>query len=153
MDFGAREIKSYTMKREFYTQYPTDPPEWYWERGLHDACVVGAETYEFPFDYNKYVVKKNKYDRNMLALKMDARSAMFDFHVKEIRFYNYKILTEEIDLTNGELFGKEKIWWLADQLTEQNGKYKLDILLEYFDSYKRQFHLKLRFDRAEVDRE
>ena len=140
------------MKREFYTKYPENPPAWYWERGLHDACVVGVEKHEFPFDYNKYVGEKNKYDRNMLALKIDARSAMFDFDVKEIRFYNYKILTDEIDIINGDLFSKKKIWWLADQLTEQNGKYKLDILLESADTHQRQFHLKLRFDRAEVDR-
>ena len=119
---------------------------------MHDAFVVGVEVYEFPFDYNKYVGEKNKYDRNMLALKIDARSAMFDFDVKEIRFYNYKILTDEIDIINGDLFSKKKIWWLADQLTEQNGKYELDILLESVDTHQRQFHLKLRFDRAEVDR-
>ena len=119
---------------------------------MHDALVVGVEKYEFPFDYNKYVGEKNKYDRNMLTLKMDARSAMFDFGVKEIRFYNYKILTDEIDIINGDLFSKKKIWWLADQLTEQNGKYELDILLESIDTHQRQFHLKLRFDRAEVDR-
>ena len=141
------------MKREFYTKYPENPPAWYWERGLHDAFVVGVEVYEFPFDYNKYVGEKNRYNRNMLILKMDARSAMFDFGVKEIRFYNYKILIDEIDLTNCDLFSKKKIWWLADQLTEQNGKYELDILLESIDTYQRQFHLKLRFDRAEVDRE
>ena len=140
------------MKREFYTKYPENPPAWYWERGLHDAFVVGVEKYEFPFDYNKYVGEKNKYDRNMLALKIDAKSAMFDFDVKEIRFYNYKILTDEIDIINGDLFSKKKIWWLADQLTEQNGKYELDILLESADTHQRQFHLKLRFDRAEVDR-
>ena len=140
------------MKREFYTKYPENSPAWYWERGLHDAFVVGVEVYEFPFDYNKYVGEKNKYDRNMLALKIDAKSAMFDFDVKEIRFYNYKILTDEIDIINGDLFSKKKIWWLADQLTEQNGKYELDILLESIDTHQRQFHLKLRFDRAEVDR-
>ena len=140
------------MKREFYTKYPQNPSTWYWERGLHDAVVVGVEKYEFPFDYNKYVGEKNKYDRNMLALKIDAESAMFDFHVKEIRFYNYKILTDEIDIINGDLFSKKKIWWRADQLTEQNGKYELDILLESADKHQRQFHLKLRFDRAEVDR-
>ena len=141
------------MKREFHTKYPENPPAWYWERGLHDAFVIGLETYEFPFDYNKYVGEKSRYNRNMLILKIDAKSAMFDFGVKEIRFYNYKILIDEIDQTNCDLFSKKKIWWLADQLTEQNGKYELDILLESIDTYQRQFHLKLRFDRAEVDRE
>ena len=140
------------MKREFYTQYPKNPPAWYWERGLHDACIVETDTYEFPFDYNKYAVEKNKYDRNMLSLKIDAKSAMFDFGVKEIRFYNYKILSDGIEPANGDLFSKKKIWWLADQLTEQNGRYELDILLKDLDLHQKQFHFKLRFDRAEVDR-
>ena len=33
-------------------------PEWYWVSGLHDACIIGVELFEFPFDYNKYVGKK-----------------------------------------------------------------------------------------------
>ena len=140
------------MKRTFYTKYPENPPTWYWEKGLHDACIVGVETYEFPFDYNKYAGLKNRYDRNVLTLKIDAKGAMFDFRVTEIRFYNYKILSEGIDFVNTELFGERKVWWLADQLIEQNGRYELDILLENFDPHQKQFHLKLRFDRAEVDR-
>ena len=35
----------------------------------------------------------------MLSLKIGAKGALFDSHVKEIRFYNYKILPESIDLT------------------------------------------------------
>ena len=31
----------------FYTEYPENPPDWYREAGLHDACIA----YEFPFDY------------------------------------------------------------------------------------------------------
>ena len=140
------------MERSFYTKHPENPPAWYWEKGLHDACIVGVETCEFPFDYNKYTSEKNKYDRNMLTLKIDASGAMFDVHITEIRFYNYKILSEDIDFTSGKLLGKTKAWWLADQLTEQDGRYELDILLHAFDSHQKQFHLKLRFDRAEVDR-
>lgn len=135
------------MKRAFYTKYPENPPEWYWKKGLHDAFIIDVEAYEFPFDYDKYKGQKNQYNRNMLSLKIDAKGAMFDFHVKEIKFFNYKILSDGIGFS-----GKKKIWWLADQLTEQNGKYELDILLEDSDSYPEQFHLKLRFERAEVDR-
>jgi hypothetical protein len=43
--------------------------------------------------------EKNKYDRNMLSLKIGDTGALFDSRVKEIRFYNYKILPESIDLT------------------------------------------------------
>ena len=76
----------------------------------------------------------------------------YDSRVKEMRFYNYKLLPESVDLMSLEPFEKNKVWWLADQLTEQNGKYELDILLEICVPHQRQFHLKLRFDRAEVDR-
>ena len=138
--------------REFYTEYPENPPDWYWESGLHDACIIGVETYEFPFDYNKYTTQKNQYDRNMLLLKIDAKGAMFDFHVKEIRLFNYKMLPESVDLMGIEPSKKNKVWWLADQLTEQNGKYELDILLEICVPHQKQFHLKLRFGHAEVDR-
>ena len=133
--------------REFYTDYPENPPDWYWEAGLHDACIVGVESYEFPFDYNKYAAEKNKYNRNMLFLKIDAKGALYDFRIREIRFFNYKILSDGVELS-----GRKKIWWLADQLTENNGRYELDIMLEDLDSYPEQFHFKLRFERAEVDR-
>ena len=133
--------------REFYTEYPENPPDWYWENGLHDACIVGVESYEFPFDYNKYTADKNKYDRNMLSLKIDAKGALYDFRVKEIRFFNYKITSDGVELS-----GRKKIWWLADKLIEANGRYELDILLVDVDSCPEQFHFKLRFDRAEVDR-
>ncbi len=138
--------------RIFYTEYPENPPDWYQDNGLHDACIVGVDTYEFPFDYNKYTAEKNKYDRNVLSLRIDAKGALYDSRVKEIRFYNYKLLPESVDLMSLEPFEKNKVWWLADQLTEQNGKYELDILLEICVPHQRQFHLKLRFDRAEVDR-
>ena len=138
--------------RIFYTEYPENPPEWYWESGLHDACIIGVETYEFPFDYSKYTAEKNKYDRNMLSLRIDAKGALYDSRVKEIRFYNYKLLAESVDLASLEPSEKNKVWWLADQLTEQNEKYELDILLEICVPHQKQFHLRLRFDRAEVDR-
>lgn len=111
-----------------------------------------TEVYEFPLDYNKYTREKNKYDRNMLSLKIDAKGALYDSHVKEIRFFNYKILPESIDLTSFELSEKNKVWWFADRLCETGGKYELDVLLEICVPYQKQFHLKLRFGRAEVDR-
>ena len=138
--------------RIFYTEYPENPPDWYWESGLHDASIIGVDTYEFPFDYDKYTAKKNKYDRNVLSLRIDAKGALYDSRVKEIRFYNYKLLPESVDWMSLEPSEKNKVWWLADQLTEQNEKYELDILLEICVPHQRQFHLKLRFDRAEVDR-
>ena len=36
----------------YISNYPDNPPEWYWISGLHDACIIGTESFEFPFDYN-----------------------------------------------------------------------------------------------------
>lgn len=72
---------------------------------------------------------------------------MYDFQVKEIRFFNYKILSDNIELKN-----RKKIWWLADRLTEENGYYILEIDLQDFDSFSQEFTFKVKFDRAEVDR-
>jgi len=138
------------MKRTFHTEYPENPPEWYWKKGLHDAFVVGVEAHEIPFDYNQSAGQKSRYDRNVLTLKLDAKGAMFDFCVQKIRFFNYKILPESFDPASVDPTSKRKLCWLADKLTEESGRYVLDILLE---DYPEQFHLKLRFDRAEVDRE
>ena len=134
-------------KKIYQSEYPQNPPEWYWVKGLHDACIVGVETIEFSFDYEKYTEQKNEYTRNALIFKVDSNGAMFDFHVKEIRFYNYKILSKEVDLT-----GRKKIWWLEDKLTEENGNYILEITLEDTDPTPEQFSFKVKFERAEVDR-
>lgn len=134
-------------KKIYQSAYPQNPPEWYWVKGLHDACIVGVETIEFPFDYGKYTEQKNEYTRNALIFKVNSKGTMFDFHVKEIRFYNYKILSKEVDLT-----GRKKIWWLEDKLTEENGNYILEITLEDTNSTPEQFSFKVKFERAEVDR-
>ena len=134
-------------KKIYQSEYPQNPPEWSWMKGLHDACIVDVETIEFSFDYEKYTEQKNEYTRNALIFKVDSNGAMFDFHVKEIRFYNYKILSKEVDLT-----GRKKIWWLEDKLTEENGNYILEITLEDTNSTPEQFSFKVKFERAEVDR-
>ena len=36
-------------------EYASHYPEWYWTTGLHDAGIVGVESFEFPFDYNKFI--------------------------------------------------------------------------------------------------
>lgn len=72
--------------RIYISNHPDNPPEWYWISGLHDACIVGVEIFEFPFDYNKFVGEKNKYNRNLMTLKINAKGALHDNMVKEIRF-------------------------------------------------------------------
>ena len=126
---------------------PQNPPEWYWINGLHDAGIVRVEIFEFPFDYNKFVGEKNKYNRNLLVLKINAQGALYDNSVEEIHLYNYKILTPDISLEN-----RKTIWWLADRLIEQDDHYLLEMDLQDFDSFPEDFTFKIKFDRAEVKR-
>lgn len=112
-----------------------------------NACSTGVEAFEFPFDYNRFIGRKNNYDRNLLTLKINAKGAMFDSSVKEIRFFNYKILTEDISLEN-----RNKVWWLADRLEKVGEHYTLEIDLQDFDSDPENFIFKIRFDYAEVER-
>ena len=136
------------QKGKVYTSsHPSNPPEWYWVRGLHDACIVGVETFAFPFDYNKFIREKNKYNRNLLTLRINAKGALFDNTVKEIRLFNHKILTDDISLE-----GREKVWWLADRLVDHGDYYTLEIDLQDFDSSPEDFTLEIKFDRAEVVR-
>ena len=135
-------------RKEYKSKYINNFPEWYWQRGLHDAAIVSVESFEFPFDYNKYVGEKNKLNRNLFVLKIDAEDALFDSDVKEIRLFNYKIISNTVRLEN-----RKKIWWLSDRLTEENGNYFLEIDLQDFDSFPKEFTFKIKFERAEVDRD
>ncbi len=91
--------------------------------------------------------EKNKYNRNLLTLKINSKGALYDSTVKEIRFFNYKILTDNISLV-----GREKVWWLADRLVDHGEYYTLEIDLHDFDSYPEDFTFKIKFERAEVER-
>ena len=133
--------------RIYSSSHPDNPPEWYWVSGLHDACIVGVESFEFPFDYNKFVGEKNKYNRNLFAVKINAKGALYDNTVKEIRFFNYKVLTDQITL-----IGRNKIWWMADKLVDHGDYYTLEIELQDFDFDPEDFTYKIKFERAEVDR-
>ena len=133
--------------REYMSHYPENPPEWYWVNGLHDAGIIGVESYEFSFDYNKFAEEKSNYNRNLLILKIDAKGALYDNFVEEIRLYNYKILTPDISLEY-----KKTIWWLADRLTVNENYYILEIDLQVFDAYPKDFTFKIKFEKAEVKR-
>ena len=100
-----------------------------------------------PFDYNKFIGEKNKYNRNLITLKINARGALYDSEVKEIRLFNYRILTEDISLEN-----RDRVWWLADRLVDHGDCYTLEIDLQDFDAYPEEFTFKIKFERAEVDR-
>lgn len=129
------------------SHHPDNPPEWYWMNGLHDAGIMGVETFEFPFDYNKFAGEKNKYNRNLLVLKINAKGALYDTSVQEIHFYNYKILTPDISLD-----GRKTIWWLSDRLSENENRYVLEIDLQDLDAYPEDFTFKIKFEKVEVKR-
>ena len=131
----------------YISNYPDNPPQWYWVSGLHDACIIGIESFEFPFDYNKFIGEKNKYNRNLITLRINAKGALYDNEVKEIRLFNYRILTEDISLES-----RDKVWWLADRLVDHGNYYTLEIDLQDFDSVPEEFTFKIKFERAEVDR-
>lgn len=135
------------MAKLYMSSYPDNPPDWYWVKGLHDACIVNVECFEFPFDYHRFVGKKSSYDRNLMLLTIDASGALYEQGIKEIKLFNFKIMTNTI-----ELQGRESIWWLADRLTEKDGRYDLEIDLQDLDSSPADFTFKIKFERAEVVR-
>lgn len=114
-------------------------PDWYWCLGLHDAVILSAEQLEFPYDY-----RQKDPIRNCFVIRLDPRQAMFD-RVKEIRLYNYKILTPEIDLAQ-----IDKPWWIKDALTQTDGGYHLAITVESANGDRVDF--KIRFRQAEVEK-
>ena len=129
----------------YNSHYPENPPEWYWISGLQDACVVGVESFEFPFDYGRFVGEKNKCDQNLLLLRINSKGALYDNSITEIRFYNYEILSSEIALQC-----RKNIWWLADRLIEDKECYVLEVDFHDYDTEPEEFIFKIRFERAEV---
>ena len=134
-------------KRNSQTQSPESPPAWYWVKGLHDAHITLVESFEFPFDYDHFTREKNTYDRNCLILTVDAAGAMFDTSVREIRLYNYKYLSPE---TTPE--GHGTLWWIGDRLTVRDGRFELEIDLYDGEAFPEEFTVRVRFERAEVER-
>ena len=134
-------------KRNLQAHSPESPPAWYWVKGLHDAHITLVESFEFPFDYDRYTREKNPYDRNCLTLTIDASGAMFDTSVKAIRLYNYKYLSPETALE-----GHGTLWWISDRLTDCGDHFELEIDLYDSEAFPEDFTVKVKFDRAEVER-
>ena len=134
-------------KRNLQVHSPESLPDWYWVKGLHDAHITLAESFEFPFDYDRYTRGKNTYDRNCLTLTLDAAGAMFDTSVKTIRLYNYKYLSPE---TAPE--GHGTLWWIGDRLTVSDGRFELEIDLYDGAAFPEELTVRVRFERAEVER-
>lgn len=135
------------VKRNLQAHSPESPPDWYWAKGLHDAHITLVESFEFPFDYDRYTCEKNTYDRNCLTLTLDAAGAMFDTSVKAIRLYNYKYLSPETALE-----GHGILWWIGDRLTVEDGRFELEIHLYDGEAFPEELTVRVRFERAEVER-
>lgn len=135
------------MIKQSQPNHPADPPDWYWVLGLHDAHIILAETFEFPFDYNRFTKEKNTYDRNCLTLTVNASGAMFDTAVKAIRLYNYKYLSKSATLE-----GHGTLWWIGDRLISREGHFEMEIDLYDGEAFPENFTVRIQFDRAEVDR-
>ncbi len=108
-------------------------PDWYWNHGLHDANIVSAIKKESDWDP----------DDNCLMLKLDCDGALGEADITEIRLYNFRIHSSDINLLNGG-------WWLSDALQEKDDRYFLELK---FDTVACKTKImKISFKRAEVIR-
>lgn len=110
-------------------------PQWYWTRGLHDATILRAEQIDVA------AVPGGAYEQNCLQLHLDTRIALFDTSISSIRFYNYKVLSEDTAL--------EGAWWLSDTIRTVGSKYLLEIQLQNGREIQT---FAIRFTRCEVER-
>lgn len=110
-------------------------PQWYWTRGLHDATIVKVEHIDTMHH------SSGKYYQNCLRLHLDTKIALFDTTISTINFYNYKILSNDIDLTGA--------WWLSDTIRTIGTKYLLEIQVQ---NQRKIQTCSVRFTHCEVER-
>ena len=73
-----------SKSREYISYHPENPPEWYWINGLHDAGIVGVESFEFPFDYNKFVGEKSHSRKRMRGTALAVEGACVTLGLREL---------------------------------------------------------------------
>ncbi len=117
-------------------------PEWYWQKGLHDAKIVDIEEQELAYDY-----KQRDPVRNCIVLHLDSRMALFDSSVKEIKLYNYKLCSPEAAVQ--DFCGT---WWLKDNLSITDTGYSLAITLKRIGkrASREELVVEIQFKYAEV---
>jgi len=117
-------------------------PEWYWQKGLHEAKIVDIEEQELAYDY-----KQRDPVRNCIVLHLDSRMALFDSSVKEIKLYNYKLCSPEAAVQ--DLCGT---WWLKDNLSITDTGYSLAITLKRIGkrASREELVVEIQFKYAEV---
>ena len=113
-------------------------PDWYWSHGLHDAIILSVS--EIPCQANRKI-------KNCLQFSLDSSHALMTQAIRKISFYNYKILTPEIDIN--EL---RQPWWMNDRLIRMpDGRYQLCIDLESTKRKHRHRQFCLEFEFADVE--
>jgi len=117
-------------------------PEWYWQKGLHEAKIVDIEEQELAYDY-----KQRDPVRNCIVLHLDSRMALFDSSVKEIKLYNYKLCSPEAAVQ--DLCGT---WWLKDNLSITDTGYSLAITFKRIGkrASREELVVEIQFKYAEV---
>lgn len=115
-------------------------PAWYWSRGLHDAAITGVDELELPVDWKAGIRRWN-----CLELALDCRGALFETNVPFIRFYNYKIISGDLNRLR-----EPHTWWFSDELESDGKGYRLTILFESANSDR--FRLEIGFADAIVER-
>ena len=123
-----------------FAERSADLPEWYWKAGLHDAQIVWAAAAALPGSREIPLPP-----RTCFALRLNARDALYDVSVEEIRFYHYKILTPDVPPE-----ALQGAYWIEDRLTREGGKYLLKIILERCGRPRGRFDFSIRFESAEV---
>ena len=113
-------------------------PDWYWEKGLHDAKILRTESLVFHRDYKNVCP-----ERTAFKLYLNTQKAIFENKIKSITLYDYQILSEF------ESF--DDVYWLSDTLTEANGRYILEIILCSL-LYNNEFAFKISFTHADIEK-
>lgn len=116
-------------------------PQWYWEHGLHDAEILSISELELEPDW-----KSQNRHYNCFEITLDAKGALFETDIKKIRFYNYKLKSDPIDISS-----LKAVWWLQDTLTQiSDTRYNLHLVLEGVKRH--HFFIDINFESADVER-
>ena len=88
---------------------------WYWNKGLFDAEIIKITQDYFQYDYTE----KNPV-RSCLTIELDAKAALYDTSVKQIKLYNSKVVSGNISVSG---------WWKEDAIETANGKHTLTLVI------------------------
>lgn len=111
-------------------------PDWYWEKGLHDADIKSVSLCSLDYD-----VRQAAPIRNYLLVELNPRNAMFDTGVYAIRFCNAAVTAGSTDVA--------VTWWIDDELSYDGKKYTLTVRV---GSRKKNGFFTVKFEYAAVSR-